>query len=156
MTAELLVFSDSIIRAASDWNRRARQNPNVMPDRWPTLPRPYVYESLVARIGLVDGWVASALIGFYGNVLDLIELSSEAMQGRPTVGETTGTIARRLQVMASNLAAALDGLNPDRAFPIVGHDPATLFTPSGVTVANAGPEEPSLQALLLRMGGPAS
>jgi hypothetical protein len=35
------------------------------------LPRPSVYETLVSRIGSVEGWVASAVIAFYGEVLDL-------------------------------------------------------------------------------------
>ena len=101
VTAELLTFSTIIVQATSDWNARAHENPASVPLMWPTLNRPRVYEALVDRIGLVEGWAASAaasaVIGFYGNVLDLNELSQEAMRERPTVGANYGTIARRFQ-----------------------------------------------------------
>jgi hypothetical protein len=153
VTAELLVFSEQIIRAASIWNTPARQNPVALPAFWPTLIRPHVYETLVSSIGLVEGWVASSVIAFYGNVLDLNELSAEAMRGRPTVGENVGTIAQRFQRMAINLAAALDGLNSNRVFPIVGHDLTALVTPNGTTVAATGQAPTSLQELLRALGG---
>lgn len=105
------------------------------------------------RIGLVEGWAASAVIGFYGNVLDLNELSREAMRERPTVGANYGTIARRFQTMATYLADSLDGLNPNRAFPIVGHDLTELVTPNGSTIAGSGPVPTSLQELLRVLGG---
>src|ERR1700682_93066 len=129
LTAELLVFLSTVIPAASTWNNLALQNAAAAPRTWPTLNRPRVFETLVSSIGLVDGPTAAALISFYGNVLDLNELSQEAMQGRLSVGETVGKIAGRFQTMAVYLADSLDGLNPVRAFPIVGHDLTTLVTP---------------------------
>jgi hypothetical protein len=153
VTAELVVFSTSIIHAVSAWNVRAHQNPASAPPFWPTLPRPHVYIALVSRIGLLEGWVASAVIGFYGNVLDLIDLSEEAMRGRPTPGENVGTIAKRFQAMANYLADSLEGLNSNRAFPIVGHDLTALVTPNGPTIAGSGAVPTSLQDLLRVLGG---
>jgi hypothetical protein len=156
VTAELLTFSTSIIKAASDWNARAHQNAAAIPASpagWPVLTRPHVYETLVSLIGLIEGWAASAVIGFYGNVLDLNELSKEAMQGRPTVGTNAGTIAGRFQTMAVYLADSLDGLNSDRAFPIIGHDLTALVTPNAATVAATGQAPTSLQELLRVLGG---
>jgi hypothetical protein len=153
VTAELLVFSSPIIRATSDWNARAHQNSASIPERWPKLNRPHVYEALVDRIGLLDDWVASTVIGFYGNVLDLNELSEEAMHDRPTVGANHGTIAGRFQDMANGLALALDGLRPNRPFPIVGHDLNALVTPNGATVAGSGTAPTTLQGLLRALGG---
>ncbi len=153
LTAELLVFSSPVIAAASVWNDLARDYAAQTPTNWPTLNRPRVFEALVSLIGLVEGPTAAALIGFYGNVLDLNELSQEAIQGRQSVGETVGKVAGRFQAMAQYLAASLDGLNQDRAFPIVGQDLTTLVTPSGVTVASAGQAPTSLQQLLRTIGG---
>ena len=139
ITAELLVFSSTVMKAASDWNQRAHQTPAAgIPQRsgWPKLNHPHLYLALVSHIGLIEGWAASAVISFYGNVLDLNEMSTEAMQDRPTIGENIGTIARRFQTMAMYLADALDGLNANRVFPIVGHDPSTLIAPNGAPVTS--------------------
>jgi hypothetical protein len=99
ITAELVTFSDPVVRETSDWNRRAQQNPIEVPppERWPVLPRPSVYETLVSRIGSVEGWAASALIAFYGEVLDLREMSTEAMHGRATLDVNASTLAQRFQ-----------------------------------------------------------
>jgi hypothetical protein len=153
VTAELITFSTIVVQATSDWNARARQKPDEVPREWPTLNRPRVYEALVDRVGLVEGWAASAVIAFYGNVLDLNELSQEAMNNRPTHGANYATIARRFQAMANNLAYSLDGLNRDRAFPIVDHDLSVLVTPNGTKVAGVRPPPTSLQALLRILGG---
>jgi hypothetical protein len=156
VTAELLTFSGAVIRAASEWNERARQDPAAVPQRWPKLSRPHVYEALVDRIGLLDGWVASAVIGFYGNVLDLNELSKEAMLGRPTADANQGTIAKRYQAMASHLAFALDGLRPNQPFPLTAeHNLMALFTPNRVTVGSIRPAPTSLQGLLRVLAGTA-
>jgi hypothetical protein len=84
LTAELLAFSSSLIDAASAWNLRAHQNASGVPTIWPTFIKPRVYDALLPEIGRLDGWVASAVISFYGNLLDLNELSAEAMNGRQT------------------------------------------------------------------------
>lgn len=153
VTAELLVFSEQIPNAASTWNALARQNPAAPPPSWPVLIHPHVYLTLMSSIGLIEGWVASSLVAFYGNVLDLNELSAEAMRGRPTAATNVGTIAGRFQRMAVNMAAALDGLNSDRNFPIMGHDLTVLITPNGTTVAATGQAPTSLQELLRVLGG---
>jgi len=95
LTAELLAFSSSLIDATSACNLRAHENAQGVPTVWPTLMKPRVYDALLPQIGLLDGWVASAIISFYGSLLDLNELSAEAMNGRPTMGENFGTIAKR-------------------------------------------------------------
>jgi hypothetical protein len=156
VTAELLTFSTSINKAASFWNARARANAAAIPvgpAGWPVLTRPRVYETLVPMIGLIEGWAAASVIGFYGNVLDLNELSNEAMQGRATIGANAGSIAERFQTMAVYLAESLDGLNSDRAFPIGDQDLTALITPSGATVAATGQAPTSLQQLLRVLGG---
>ena len=153
VTAELIAFSTIVVRATSEWNGRARATPNQVPREWPTLNQPRVYEALIDRVGLVDGWAASAVIGFYGNVLDLNELSTEAMNDRPTHGANYATIAERFQAMACHLADALDGLNADRRFPIARQDLPGLITPNGVTVANSTPTPTHLQDLLRVLGG---
>ena len=136
MTAELVTFTDPVIRAASDWNARAHNNPNEVPalERWPVLPRPSVYEALVSRIGSMEDRVAASVIAFYGEVLDLREMSSEAMRGRATHDVNAGTLARRFQDIALHLADAIDGLSGNRPFRNP-HDTRVLFTPSGVAVA---------------------
>lgn len=124
-----------------------------VPDRWPKLNSPRVYEALVDRIGLLDDWVASTVIAFYGNLLDLNELSEEAMHGRPTVNEDYGTIARRFQDLANGLALALDGLRPNQPFGIgTVHNLTALITPGGVTVASITPAPTTLQELLRVLG----
>jgi hypothetical protein len=157
VTAELLNFSVSIVKMASEWNARACANAAAVPTGpagWPVLTRPHVYEALVPTIGLIEGWPAAAVISFYGNVLDINELSKEAMQGRATVGINVGKIAERFQAMAFYLAESLDGLNPDEAFSIGNHNNLTrLVTPSGATVAATGQEPATLQELLRVLGG---
>jgi hypothetical protein len=153
ITAELLVFSGPVIRGASNWNQNAHQDPASRPASWPMLPQPRVYDALVSRIGLIEGWVASAVISFYGSLLDLNDLSREEMQDRPTPGENIGTIAERFQSMAMSLADSLDGLNPNRQFPVMGHDLTILIRPDGTTVADTAlPPPTSLQALLRALG----
>jgi len=157
VTAELVTFSDPVVRAASDWNSRAHQNPNevLIPERWPVLPRSSVYEALVSRIGSVEGPVAAAVIAFYGEILDLREMSTEAMHGRATLDVNASTLAQRFQHMALNLADALDGLNENRSF-LHRYDTRTLFLPSGERVASFDPLPTTLQALLRAVGGRAT
>jgi hypothetical protein len=62
--------------------------------------QPRVYNALLPQIGLLDGWIGSAVISFYTQVLDLNELSAEAMRERPTSAENNGTLAKRFQAMA--------------------------------------------------------
>jgi hypothetical protein len=156
ITAELLVFSLSIIRVASEWNQRAAQQPAAANGNWPVLSHPHVYVALVSLIGLIEPWAAAALIGFYGNVLDLNELSKEAMQGRLTVGANVGTIAERLRTMAAYLATSLDELNNNRRFAIVGHDLTALIAPDGTIIARAAQPPRTLQELLRAVGGQAA
>ena len=159
ITAELVVFQSPLIKATSIFNQRAHENSTAeIPQRagWPKLPHPHAYLALVSHIGLLEGPTASAVIAFYGNLLDLNEMSTEAMQDRPTIGENIGTIAKRFQDMAMCLAASLDGLNSNRPFPIVGHDPATLIAPNGATVASAERAPTSLQELLRTISGHAA
>ena len=154
LTAELLVFSTAIIRATSVWNRRAHETPTAIPTDWPKLIQPRVYNALIAQIGLLEeGWPASAMITFYGNVLELNELADDFVRGRPTTGENVESMAQRFRMMAINLAEALDGLNADRRFPIMEFDLATLFMPTGITVENVVPRPTSLQEQLLVLGG---
>lgn len=153
-TAELIVFSRSIIEATSNWNLRAHRDPMLAPPFWPTLVKPHVYIALVSRIALLEGWVASSVISFYGQVLDLNELSVEAMRGRPTTGTDVGAIAERFRTMAISLAASLDGLNPDRQFPIVEQDLSSLIAPNGGSVARMEAPPTSLQELLRALGRP--
>ena len=152
LTAELLAFSTSLIDAASAWILRARENAALVPTVWPTLMRPRVYDALLPQIGLLDGWVASAIISFYGNLLDLNELSAEAMSGRPTTGENVGTLAKRFQTMAKYLADSLDGLNADHQFPITRPDVTALRLPDGQTI-NYVTRPRSLQQLLYALAG---
>jgi len=129
--AELVTFSDSVIRAASEWNARAHNNPNQVPTpkNWPVLPRPSVYEALVLRIGSIEDRVASSVIAFYGQVLDHREMST-----RMTHDVNASTLARRFQHMALTLADAIDGLSGNHPYRS-RHDTRTLFTPTGVAVA---------------------
>lgn len=152
VTAELLAFSASIIEATSVWNLRAHQDSAAIPSVWPTLMRPRVYEALLPQIGLLDGWVAAAVISFYGQVLDLNELSAEAMRERPTSAENNSTIAKRFQTMAKYLADSLDGLNSDRQFPMTRADVHMLREPNG-TMIGYSPRPKSLQEVLYTLAG---
>lgn len=152
LTAELLAFSSTIVQATSSWNSRARKNSGEAPTAWPTLMRPRVYEALLPEIGLLDGFVASAVISFYASVLDLNELSTESLQGRTSAGENTGSIAIRFQTMANYLADALDGLNSDRQFSVMIRDIHRLVQPDGSPIGTFTPPK-SLQELLRKIGG---
>jgi len=114
--------------------------------------RPRVYEALLPQIGLLDGWVAAAVISFYGQVLDLNELSAEAMRERPTSAENNSTIAKRFQTMAKYLADSLDGLNSDRQFPMTRADVHMLREPNG-TMIGYSPRPKSLQEVLYTLAG---
>ena len=157
VAAELVTFSFPVIRGASDWNARAQRNPTEVPtpEKWPILPRPSVYEALVSRIGSVEPWVASAVIAFYGALLDLREMSTEAMHGRATLDVNARAIAERFRHMALNLADALDGLGKDRPF-LHSQDFRKLFMPNGESVASIKPLPMTLQELLRAVGGQAS
>ena len=110
--AELLVFSRGVIQATSAWNQRASQSPTAAANRqFPVLIEPLYYHANIGEIGaLRHKWVAGALIGFYGNLLELNTQSKEALSGVPTVNATNQSVAVRLQLMAANLSQALDGL----------------------------------------------
>jgi hypothetical protein len=123
LTAELLVYTTAVIQATSTWNLRAAQ-PNSFPSKWevtdwPVFTDPLCYRANIGKIGIIrEQWVSAALIGFYANLLELNDQSREAVAGRPTNYVTSQNIANRLQLMAANLAHALDGLNEDRKFNI--------------------------------------
>jgi hypothetical protein len=109
LTAELHCYSASIIEATSCWNVRALKAPDAPISTSPQLLHPYVYKAVIARIGLLsEGWPANAVIGFYGNLLELNDMAMGPISGPRTIGENTGRVARRLQKMAINLAQALD------------------------------------------------
>jgi hypothetical protein len=95
--AELIVFSRGVSNAASVWNQRAAQAPAAPADRqFPILIEPLYYQANIGKIGgLRHSWVAGALIGFYGNLLELNTQSKEAMAGIPTVNATNQRVARR-------------------------------------------------------------
>jgi hypothetical protein len=125
-TAEFMVYSRSIIEAASIWNRRAVYTPNQpAATNLPLFVEPLYFPANVGTIGrLRQPWVGGAIIGFYSNLRELDEQTKEELAGRPTVNVTCKSIAQRMQLMASNLAQALDGLNDDRKFSV----PADLDT----------------------------
>jgi hypothetical protein len=155
--AELLVFSRGVIEATSVWNQRASQSPSAAANtHFPVLIEPLYYQANIGKIGrLRHKWVAGALIGFYGNMLELNTQSREALSGVPTVNATNKSVAARLQLMASNLSQALDGLNDDKKFPIQPEIQLDqLFTPDGRLVSQGQPIPTSLQAVLLRVAGP--
>jgi hypothetical protein len=155
LTAELLCYAASLVDATSRWNLRARDAPEGPISQWPQFLNPRFYEAVIGRIGLVhEPWVAGALIGFYGNLLELNDMAMEPISGPPTVGENTGSIARRLQKMAINLAQALDGLNADKQFAVPPEiDLQQLVAADGSVIGNDAAPPMSLQALLLRLGG---
>ena len=77
-----------------------------------------------------------AVITFFGNVLELNEITAETFQGRPTKDFNNAAIAERFRMMALNLEQALDGLNSCERFRIAeDYDLTQLFTPSGIAVA---------------------
>ena len=154
LTAELMVFARSIIDATSFWNLRAYKNPKETPQYPPKLVQPRVYAAAISQIGLLDeGWPAMAVITFFGNVLELNEIVSEALRGRPTTRQDNATIAKRFQMMALNLEQALDGLNADRKFPLREVDLGRLITPTGSKVGMIEPPPKNLQSLLAVLGG---
>jgi hypothetical protein len=158
LTAELFCYSASIVEAVSRWNVRARDAPAESVGRWPQFPRPRFYEAVIGRIGLLgEPWVASALIGFYGNLLELNDMAIEPNSDPRTIGESVGGVARRLQNMSINLAQALDGLNADREFAVPPEiDLHQLVAPDGSAIGNDPVPATSLQALLRRLGGRSS
>jgi hypothetical protein len=155
-TAEMIVYSRGIIEATSIWNQRAVQSPNE-PERTqlPVFQDPLYYRANIGKIGLLrQQWVPFALIGFYANLLEINEQSKETLAGRPTVNATTGSVAKRLRIMASSLAQALDGLNNEKKFPIQPEIRFEgLFMPDGKTLNQADPAPTSLQEVLLRLAG---
>jgi hypothetical protein len=155
-TAELIVYSRGVIEAVSIWNRRALQSPNEpVRTQWPVMQDPLYYRANIQKIGLLrQQWVPLALIGFYANLLELNEQAKESLAGRPTVNVTNRSIAARVQIMASSLGQALDGLNDDKRFPIQPEIQLdTLFMPDGNTLRQADPIPTSLQEVLLRLAG---
>jgi hypothetical protein len=151
LTAELLAYSSHIIEATSVWNQRAQNVARPLTE-FPTLMRPRVYDAVLPHLGLLDGWAATAVISFYGYLLDLNDLSSEAMQGRLTLQETSERMAKRFQSMAKYLADSLDGLNTDRQFPITVPDVTALHLPDGQRI-NLALRPRSVQHLLYALAG---
>jgi hypothetical protein len=94
------------------------------------------------------------VIAFYGALLDLREMSTEAMHGRATLDVNARAIAERFRHMALNLADALDGLGKDRPF-LHSQDTRKLFMPNGESVASIKPLPRTLQELLRAVGGQA-
>jgi hypothetical protein len=154
--AELLVFSRGVLNATSVWNQRAAQAPSgPVGTQFPILIEPLYYHANIGKIGgLRHSWVAGAIIGFYGNLLELNTQSKEAMAGIPTVNATNQSVAARLQLMAANLSQALDGLNDDKK---IGIQPEIrldeLFMPSGHRISESQSVPTSLQGVLLRAAG---
>ena len=149
LTAELLVISTAIVQATSDWNERAHRNPHEVPRVLPKLIRPRIYDSVLTRIGVVsEGWAVAALITFYANLHELNEIADESAAARHTIGLTSEAIARRFQMMAANLAEALDGLNNGRKFNATIASGTKLIAPDGTIIENAD----SQQSLLLALG----
>jgi hypothetical protein len=155
LTAELHSYSASIIEATSCWNVRALEAPDAPVSASPQFLRPRVYEAVIKRIGLLsEGWPAAAVIGFYGNLLELNDMAAEPVSSPHTIGENTRRIAQRLQKMAINLAQALDGLNANRMFVVPAEiDLHQLVAPDGSVIGNDATAPTSLQELLLRLGG---
>lgn len=150
------MYSRGVIEAASIYNRRAHASPNEpVIAQWPVLQDPLYYRTNIGKIGLLrEPWLPMALIGFYANLLELNEQAKETLAGRPTVNVTNRSVAARLQIMASNLAQALDGLNNDRQFPIQPEIQLDrLFMPDAQALSLANPVPASLQDVLLRLAG---
>lgn len=157
-TAELFVYSRSVIEATSLWNRRAHQAPGAAPVAgWPLFVDPLYYRTNIGKIGMTrHQWVIGALIGFYTNMLEMNDQAREAVSGRPTVNTTMERIAARLRIMAANLSQALDGLNDDRKFPPPPElSLEDLFSPDGMPLSKAAKIPQSLQEVLLRLAGAA-
>jgi len=155
-TSELFVYSRGVIQAASVWNQRALQNSQApVRTNWPLYIDPLYYRTNIGKIGLVrNQWVIGAIIGFYSNVLELNDQARESLLGRPTADVTSGSIAARLQIMASSLSQALDGLNDDWKFPIppdlrLDH----IFMPDGRPITQSEHAPQNLQDVLLRLAG---
>ena len=157
LTNELLCLSVSVIQATSAFNALAQKSPTAAVKVWQKFGRPRVYEAHIGKLGLVsEPWVAGAIISFYGNLEDLNDMAAELepSHGPRTVGQNNRTIAARLQVMASNLAQSLEGLNADRKFSIPSEvDLNKLIAPDGTAIANATPKPTSIQALLSSLAG---
>jgi hypothetical protein len=156
LTAELLNYASAILEATSNWNLRNHMNPRGPINNWPSLPHPRVYEAVISRIGvLTEGWPAAATINFYALLIQLNELSENAVaRGQLNPNENNSTIASSFQRMASSLSQALDGLNNDYKYPIPeGTDVSLLATPRGIQVNQLNPQPQNLQDLLLAVSG---
>jgi hypothetical protein len=155
--AELLVYSRAVIEATSKWNLRASQ-PNSFPQNWeitewPIFTDPLYYKESIGKIGVIrEQWVGGALIGFYGNLLELNDQSRESLAGRPTHDVTSQSIAARLQLMAANLSQALDGLNADRKIGIPSDIKVELLCdPNGKWLCESADLPKNLQDVLLKL-----
>jgi hypothetical protein len=155
-TAELMVYARGIIGATSIWNLRALHSPTETAiTTWPVFQEPLYYKANISRIGLLrQGWVASGLIGFYANLLEINDQGRESLSGKRQVNVTNKNISQRLHIMASNMAQVLDGLNNDRKFPlqpeIVLHE---LFMIDGTSLSEAKSVPKDIQEVLLRLAG---
>ena len=155
-TSELLAYSRAIIQALSVWNQRALQSSGGSPiDNLPVFIDPLYYKTNIGKIGAVrQQWVGGALINFYANLLELNEQSRETLAGIPTANTTNESIARRLRLMASNLSAALDGLNADRKFPLQPEIQLNdSFMPNGKPLSQSNNVPKNLQEVLLTLAG---
>ena len=155
LTAELVCYSRSLIEATSSWNSRSRQNPAAPIDKWPVFMRPQVYAAVLGRIGILEeGWPASAVISFYGNILEINEMAAENISGPHTTGENAEKVARRMRKMSANLAQALDGLNSQKQFVLTEEVILDkLEAPDGTIIGNMANKPKSIQSLLLALGG---
>jgi hypothetical protein len=154
--SELLVLSLSVIEAASLWNLRESRSPDSGPiTGWPIFSDPLYYRTNIGKIGMLrEGWIGGALIGFYGNLLELNDQTREAVAGHLTVNVTSQSIAERLRVMASNLSQALDGLNNDQKIAVPADiDLNLLCAPKGKIFANSASLPNNLQDVLLKLAG---
>jgi len=155
-TSELLVYSRGIIEATSLWNQRASHSPNnPVTSDWPVFIEPLYYTTNIGKIGMIrQPFIAGALISFYSNLWELKEQAREAFTGKPTVNITSRNIALRLQLMTSNLAQSLDGLNDNRKFRIFpGIEVRLLCAPDGTMFGEGADLPKNLQEILWRLAG---
>jgi hypothetical protein len=157
-TAELRLYSRTIIKETSTWNLRAQPyftaGEAYTAKDLPSFSDPLYFKTNIGRIGMLrQPFTAGALTSFYTN---LLEFNEWERSGLSSVDVTPQDIAGRLQTMAANLAQALDGLNDYRKFPMPsGIDVNILYTADGNIFATPGtPPVSYLQEALMRLAGP--
>ncbi len=156
LTSELIVFSAALVIATSNWNAVAHSQPNANIPAFPLFPDPLVYRATVKMLGKLGmSWPVLSIITFYGNLLDMNDMSREHSAGRPTLGQTPSVVARKLGIMCSNLAEAISGLNEEREYPISPElSWPTLVVPGGQQLQTQPlPHPRTLQGVLFRLAG---